>query len=74
LGEDYRYFFWEKTIDIFFKEGGYSLFEEVQNNMAAFKKFVSSFHTITRLLPSFALIVEHRVAHSKNNCFMTIEV
>jgi hypothetical protein len=68
------FFFRENTTNFFFKEGRYNLFEEVQDNMAAFNKFVSSFRTVARLLPPLALIVERRVAHSKNNCFMTMEV
>jgi hypothetical protein len=58
----------------FFEEGKYNLFEEVQDNMVAFEKFVSSFRTAARLLPPLALIVERRVAHLRNNCFMTMEV
>jgi len=58
----------------FFEEGRYNLFEEVQDNMVAFEKFVSSFRTAARLLPPLALIVERRVAHPRNNCFMTMEV
>ncbi|CAM6040855.1 unnamed protein product [Sphagnum compactum] len=41
--------------------------------MVAFKKFVSSFRTAARLLPPRALIVERRVAHPRNNRFMTME-
>jgi hypothetical protein len=58
----------------FFEEGRYNLFEEVQDNMAAFKKFVSSFRTAARLHPPPALIVERRVAHPRNNRFITMEV
>jgi hypothetical protein len=58
----------------FFEEGRYNLFEEVQDNMVAFEKFVSSFRTAARLLPPLALIVERRVAHLRNNYFMTMEV
>ncbi len=59
---------------VFFEEGRYNFFEEVQDNMAAFKKFVSSFGTAARLLPPPALIVERRLAHPRNNRFMTMEV
>jgi hypothetical protein len=58
----------------FFEEGRYNLFEEVQDNMVVFKKFVSSFRTAPRFLPLPALIVELCVAHPRNNRFMTIEV
>jgi hypothetical protein len=58
----------------FFVEGRYNLFKEVQDNMAAFKKFVSSFRTTARLLPPLVLIVEHCVAHPRNNRFITMEV
>jgi len=60
--------------EYFFEEGRYNLFEEVQDNMVAFKKFVSSFCIATRLLPPPALIMERRVAHPRNNRFMTMEV
>jgi hypothetical protein len=62
-------------MQIFFvEEVRYIFFEKVQDNMAAFKKFVSSFRTIARLLPLLALIMERRVAHPRNNRFMTMEV
>jgi len=56
----------------FFEEGRYKFFEEVQDNMVAFKKFVSSFRTVTCLPPLPALIVERHVAHPRNNRFMTM--
>jgi hypothetical protein len=40
--------------------------------MAAFKKFVSTFRTAARLFP--LPVMERRVAHPRNNRFMTIEV
>ncbi len=58
----------------FFEEGKYNLFEEVQDNMVAFKKFVSSFRTVACILPPPTLIVERRVAHPRNNRFTTMEV
>jgi hypothetical protein len=58
----------------FFEKGRYNFFEEVQDNMVAFKKFVFSFRTAARILPPPTLIVERRVAHPRNNSFMTMEV